>query len=51
VFDGFAGSGTTGLAALLCENPSQELQAEAKRLGLNVTWGARSMSCARQRAA
>lgn len=24
VFDGFAGSGTTGLAALLCESPSQE---------------------------
>ncbi|WP_287786706.1 DNA methyltransferase [Acidiphilium sp.] len=42
VFDGFAGSGTTGLAALLCENPSPELQAEAKRLGLNVEWGARN---------
>jgi 16S rRNA G966 N2-methylase RsmD len=42
VFDGFAGSGTTGLAALLCENPSPELQAGAKRLGLNVTWGARN---------
>jgi 16S rRNA G966 N2-methylase RsmD len=42
VFDGFAGSGTTGLAALLCENPSQELRAEAKRLGLNVKWGARN---------
>ena len=42
VFDGFAGSGTTGLAALLCENPSPELQAEAKRLGLNVQWGARN---------
>lgn len=42
VFDGFAGSGTTGLAALLCENPSPQLQAEAKRLGLNVQWGARN---------
>nr|WP_276570042.1 DNA methyltransferase [Rhodovibrio salinarum] len=42
VFDGFAGSGTTGLAALLCENPSDELQAEADRLGLNVEWGARN---------
>jgi 16S rRNA G966 N2-methylase RsmD len=42
VFDGFAGSGTTGLAALLCENPSSQLQAEAKRLGLNVQWGARN---------
>lgn len=42
VFDGFAGSGTTGLAALLCENPSPELREEAKRLGLNVQWGARN---------
>src|SRR5690606_33955216 len=31
VFDGFAGSGTTGLAALLCDTPSPELRAEAKR--------------------
>lgn len=42
VFDGFAGSGTTGLAALLCENPSDELRAEAKKLGLTVKWGARN---------
>jgi 16S rRNA G966 N2-methylase RsmD len=42
IFDGFAGSGTTGLAALLCENPSPELRAKAKQLGLNVTWGARN---------
>jgi hypothetical protein len=42
VFDGFAGSGTTGLAALLCENPSPQLQDEAKRLGLTVQWGARN---------
>lgn len=42
VFDGFAGSGTTGLAALLCENPTPELRAEAERLGLDVHWGARN---------
>ncbi len=42
VFDGFAGSGTTGLAALLCERPTQELRDEARRLGLNVKWGARN---------
>src|SRR5207253_3633375 len=42
IFDGFAGSGTSGLAALLCEQPSDELQAEARRLGLNVKWGARN---------
>ena len=42
VFDGFAGSGTTGLAALLCENPTPELREEAKRLRLNVQWGGRN---------
>lgn len=42
VFDGFAGSGTTGLAALLCENPTNELRAEARRLGLDIEWGARN---------
>lgn len=41
VFDGFAGSGTTGLAALLCGNPTSELLAEAERIGLNVQWGPR----------
>ena len=42
VFDGFGGSGTTGLAALLCERPTEELRAEAVRLGLNVQWGPRN---------
>jgi hypothetical protein len=42
VFDGFAGSGTTGLAALLCENPSAAMREKATRLGLNVKWGARN---------
>lgn len=42
VLDGFAGSGTTGVAALLCEDPTDELKAEAKRLGLDVTWGSRN---------
>ena len=42
VFDGFAGSGTTGLAALLCEAPSAAIRAEAERLGLDVEWGARN---------
>lgn len=42
VFDGFAGSGTTGLAALLCENPPIEIRQEAMRLGLNVEWGSRN---------
>lgn len=42
VFDGFGGSGTTGLAALLCERPTDELRAEATRLGLSVQWGPRN---------
>src|SRR5262249_41712528 len=42
IFDGFAGSGTTGLAALLCERPSSQLRDRAKRLGLKVQWGARN---------
>lgn len=42
VFDGFAGSGTTGLAALLCENPPDQLCKEAGKLRLPVKWGARN---------
>lgn len=42
VFDGFAGSGTTGVAALLCEDPPLALRAEAQRLGLGSQWGARN---------
>ena len=42
VFDGFAGSGTTGIAALLCEDPPAGLRAQAKQLGLDVEWGARN---------
>ena len=42
VFDGFAGSGTTGLAALICEDPPAALRAEAERLRLDVEWGARN---------
>ena len=41
VFDGFAGSGTTGLAALLCAEPSAELRRAATRAGLQVSWGPR----------
>ena len=42
VFDSFAGSGTTGLAALLCEDPTPELRQQAKLLPMNVQWGARN---------
>ena len=42
VFDGFAGSGTTGLAALLCGNPPVDVRAAAAREGLQVAWGPRN---------
>lgn len=42
VFDGFAGSGTTGLAALLCGDPTPAMCDEAKRLRFDVRWGARN---------
>lgn len=42
VFDGFAGSGTTGLAALLCENPPDQLRDQAAKLGLQPSWGPRN---------
>ncbi len=42
VFDGFAGSGTTGLAALLCEDPPPQLRQEATRLGVRARWGPRN---------
>ena len=42
VFDGFAGSGTTGLAALLCDDPPQSLREHAARRGLNAQWGPRN---------
>lgn len=41
VLDVFAGSGTTGIAARLCENPTTEMQRRARELGLPVEWGPR----------
>jgi DNA methylase len=41
IFDGFAGSGTTGIAALLCARPTAVMREEARELGLDVQWGAR----------
>lgn len=42
VLDVFAGSGTTGLAVRLCENPTEAMRAQARGLGLPVEWGPRS---------
>jgi DNA methylase len=41
VFDGFGGSCTTAVAALLCSKPSAELSALAQARGLKPIWGAR----------
>lgn len=41
VLDVFAGSGTTGIAARLCENPTAEMESRARELGLPVEWGPR----------
>jgi DNA methylase len=42
VFDGFAGSGTTGIAALLCQEPTESMRSLAQRLGLKIEWGRRN---------
>lgn len=41
VLDVFAGSGTTGIAARLCENPTTAMRRRAEKLGLPVEWGPR----------
>lgn len=41
VLDAFGGSGTTGIAALLCERPTERMLALAAERGLKPTWGAR----------
>ncbi len=41
VFDGFGGSCTTALAALLCSKPTDALSEVAKARGLNPVWGSR----------
>lgn len=42
VMDTFAGSGTTGLAAKLCDRPTPEMLRMAQELGLQPTWGPRN---------
>jgi DNA modification methylase len=45
VFDGFCGTGMTGVAAVMCENPDPEfkfkVETEFKKQGKKVEWGAR----------
>lgn len=41
VLDAFSGSGTTGLAALLCDRPTPAMKQMAAGLGLKPVWGPR----------
>ena len=42
VLDVFAGSGTTGIAAMLCECPTDKMNSEAAKFGLKPVWGPRN---------
>ena len=42
VLDAFAGSGSTGIAALLCEHPTEQMKMLAKGFGVEPTWGKRN---------
>lgn len=42
VLDAFAGSGSTGIAALLSEHPTKVMIETAKSLGVNPVWGERN---------
>lgn len=41
VLDAFAGSGSTGLGAMLCAKPTPEMERIAKQLGATPVWGPR----------
>lgn len=42
ILDAFGGSGTTGLATLLCDRPTREMKLLAESLGVKPEWGARN---------
>ena len=42
VLDAFAGSGSTGIAALLCEHPTERMKTIAGELGISPKWGRRN---------
>lgn len=42
VLDTFGGSGSTGIAALLCEHPTDRMKALASELSIEPVWGARN---------
>ena len=42
VLDAFSGSGSTGIAALLCEYPTEQMKILAKSFGVEPVWGKRN---------
>ena len=42
VLDTFGGSGSTGIAALLCEHPTERMKELADELGVKPVWGSRN---------
>lgn len=42
VLDAFSGSGSTGIAALLCEHPTEQMKNLAKSFGVEPVWGKRN---------
>lgn len=44
VLDTFGGSGSTGIAALLCEHPTDKMKQIAEDLGVSPEWGVRNAS-------
>lgn len=42
VLDAFGGSGTTGLAAMLCDRPTESMRELAKEMGVIPEWGPRN---------
>ena len=42
ILDPFSGSGTTGLATLLCDQPTKEMKETARQLGVKPIWGKRN---------
>jgi len=45
VFDGFAGTGMTGVAASLCENPGLDIKYKIEQEKTNIKWGKRNSIC------
>lgn len=42
VLDAFSGSGSTGIAAMMCERPTKSMLSIADKLGVSPDWGARN---------